>query len=127
MRLLALPLLLGLCAPDETISGYADPEAVWRLDTLHDAPFAAEATLRFPAEGEVTGAGPCNGFTATQTLPYPWIGIGPIRATRRACPALGEEARYFDALQAATLIEVSERVLILTDEAGRESVFTRVE
>ena len=120
-----LPLLLAACAGDETVSGYAGTDATWRLAELHGAPFAPPATLRSPAEGEVAGEGPCNAFRAPQAEPYPWIRIGPIAATRRACPALAEERRFFAALEAATLAEASDAVLILTDEAGREMVFRR--
>lgn len=123
MRAAALALALAGCGADETVSGQVDPATEWRLETLHGAPFAARATLRFPAPGEVAGAGPCNRFSARQTVPYPWIAIEGVRATRRACPELDAERRYFEALGAATLAEVSGGVLILTDGAGREAVF----
>ena len=123
--LCALPFAfsLGLC-PDETISGYTDPATTWRLTELDGAPFTASATLAFPEEGEVTGTGPCNGFRAGQTLPYPWIEITGIAATRRACPDLDAETAYFAALEAMTLAEVGGDILILSTTEGREMVFT---
>lgn len=121
-----LPVLLGFCAPDETISGYADREATWRLTHLGDAAFTAKATISFPDKGAVLGAGPCNSFRATQGVPYPWIEIGQIAATRRACPELDLEQQYFAALRSATLAEVSGTVLILTAEDGIELVFERI-
>ncbi|WP_179380051.1 META domain-containing protein [Jannaschia marina] len=122
--LCALPFAfaLGLC-PDETVSGYADPATTWVLTELDGAPFAPRATITFPEEGVVTGDGPCNRFTATQSVPIPWIEIRQVVSTRRACPDLEAEARYFDALQEMTLVEVTLDVLLLSTVEGREMVF----
>ena len=108
---------------DETISGYADPAIVWRLETLDERPFAGEATIRFPEQGIVTGSGPCNRFRAVQGAPYPWIEITWISATRRTCPALPAEREFLAALRQARLAEASKRVLILTTADGRDMVF----
>ncbi len=120
---LFLPLLLAACPKDETISGYADPEATFALQELDGRSFAAQATISFPEEGQVRGTGPCNGYSAEQNVPYPWFQLGPIRATRRACADLAQESDFFSALQAMTLIEVHGGTVILRDEAGREMVF----
>ena len=125
MRALALALLvLGGCA-DETVSGYTDSDAVWRLIEMDGAPVTAEATLRFPAEGQVSGTGPCNGFTARQEVPYPWIAIEAIASTRRACPDLAAESAYFSALGKVSQAEVLGDVLILRGADGEEMVFRR--
>lgn len=116
---------LAACAGDETISGYADREATYRLTELGGRPFAATATIRFPDEGRITGEAPCNSYSGTQAAPYPWFDPGPIAATRRACPDLDAEAAFFAALEAMTLAEVTGDVLILTDADGREMVFRR--
>ncbi len=120
---LPLALALGFC-PDETISGYAEPTATWNLTELDGVPFTAPATIAFPAAGEVVGTGPCNSFTATQAVPYPWIEIRKIAATRRACPDLEAEAAYFSALEAMTLAEAQGSYIILSTPDGREMVFT---
>ncbi|MEL6639928.1 MAG: META domain-containing protein [Pseudomonadota bacterium] len=111
------------CGPDETISGYANPQAVYGLRSVDGEEFAARATIAFPKEGEVTGTGPCNGFRSTQSAPYPWFALGPIAATRRACADLALEQTYFDALASMTLAEVSGPVLLLSNTDGRELVF----
>ncbi|MBJ3763603.1 META domain-containing protein [Maribius pontilimi] len=116
-------LALSACRGDETISAFAPPETVFALRSLDGTPAAARATIRFPRPGEVTGTGPCNAFSAAQTAPYPWFALGPIRATRRACPELGVEAAYFTALKQATIAEVSGDTLILSDPGGPELVF----
>jgi heat shock protein HslJ len=120
---LTFPILLTACLKDESVSGYAVPEAIYVLQELDAAAFTAGASLQFPGRGQVTGKGPCNGFRATQTLPYPWIEIQDLVATKRACPDLAAEATYFAALQAMTLAEVLGPVLILSNDDGRKMVF----
>lgn len=117
-----LLLLMG-CGPDETISGYADPEATYILQEVNGAPFPATASIQFPQEGQITGQGPCNTYSATQSAPYPWFDIGPILATRRACPALADEARFFETLSNMTLAEALGTTLILSNDAGTQMVF----
>lgn len=115
-------LLLTACA-DETISGYADPSATYRLVELNGAPFTANATISFPEPGQARGQGPCNTWFAAQSAPYPWIDLGSIAATKRACPDLKAEQAFFAALSQASLAEVSGTFLILTQRDGREMVF----
>ena len=124
-RLFGAALFLGLlsaCA-DETISGYADREATYRLVELNGEAFPSRATIAFPEPGTASGTGPCNRWSATQSAPYPWIALGPIAATRRACPNLEDEAAFFRALSDVTLAEILGDILILTTEDGREMVF----
>lgn len=124
IRILFITTLLSILGcTDETISGYADPAAVYRLVTLDEAPFMAEATIAFPEEGQIAGTGPCNRWSARQAVPYPWFEAGSILATKRACPELVEEAAFFAALGEMTLAEVQGPVLILSNDAGREMVF----
>ena len=123
---LLLPFLTLGCG-DETISGYAERTAVYSLTELDGAPYAATATISFPEPGRAAGEGPCNTWFATQSAPYPWIELGPIGATRRACPELEDETRFFEALSQVSLAEVLGPVLILTTEDGAELVFEAVE
>ncbi len=126
---LALTLLVisafGACSADETISGYADPEAVYDLAEFEGSTAQFEASIAFPEEGRTAGAGPCNQFIAEQSAPYPWFEIGPIAATRRACPELEAEQQFFERLGMMTLAEVSGDVLILSNDDGEEMVFRR--
>lgn len=110
-----LPVFVLGCA-DETISGYADPDATYSLIELNGSAFEQQATIKFPTEGRVEGTGPCNTWSARQTAPYPWIEMGPIAATRRACEHLELEAQFFDALARMSLAEVSGPVLVLSGE-----------
>ncbi|TFL17471.1 META domain-containing protein [Jannaschia formosa] len=119
---LLLPLLLMACK-DETVSGWSDPSTTWLLQEIDGTPFTARATLTFPEEGAVRGEGPCNLYTAQQTQPYPWLGMDRFVATRRACPDLPAESAFFSALLSMTLVEASDSVLILGNDAGGEMVF----
>ncbi|WP_226782166.1 META domain-containing protein [Oceaniglobus trochenteri] len=116
--------LLGACAAsDETISAFVDPDTEFRLESIAGKDFPATATISFPGEGKVLGKAPCNRWSAPQTEPYPWVKIGPILSTRRACPEQAAETAFFDALRAMTLIEATGTVVILSDGDAREMVF----
>ncbi|WP_235604608.1 META domain-containing protein [Sulfitobacter sp. EhC04] len=120
MRYFPLVALLALaaCDSDETLRAHGAADKEWRLVELQDAPFTATATLTFPEQGVVTGQGPCNSFSTTNTVPYPWFDAGPVIATRRACPDLAAESAYFTLLEAATLSEVLGNTLTLSDDSG---------
>jgi len=119
---LVLALLTAGCS-DEAISGYADREAVYRLEEIEGAAVPWQATITFPARGQVAGQAPCNAWSAKLLVPYPWFELGPIAATRRACLHMQGEAEFFAALESATLAEVAGDVLILSDDAGPILVF----
>ncbi len=121
--LLAIPALIASYFADETITGYGGADAVWRLTELDGAAFEASATLEFGADGAVFGQAPCNSFRAQQSVPYPWIEISAIAATKLACPDLAAEGAYLTALEQMTLAEVSGPVMILSNDYGREMVF----
>ncbi len=108
---------------DETISGYASRDAVYELVEMDGQFIDTEITIAFPGKGEVTGKAPCNRYRARQTVPLPWIEIGEITATKRACADLELEQRYFSALQTMTLAEIGGDILILSNDAGDELVF----
>ena len=124
LRFLFLGMTLSFlgCA-DETVSGYADPAAVYRLKEIGGEAFAARATITFPEEGQIVGEAPCNRWSAGQSAPYPWFDPGPIAATKRACADLVAETRFFQVLAAMTLAEVQGPVLILSNDDGVQMVF----
>ncbi|MCI2395839.1 META domain-containing protein [Aliiroseovarius sediminis] len=112
-----------MACKDETISGFADRKAVWKLLELDRKPFDADATIAFPKPGKIVGQAPCNSYSSEQKAPYPWFEIGPITATRMTCPAQAEETRYFNALTKMRQIEVQGDMMIMSNEAGRQMVF----
>ncbi len=116
----SLLAVLGLaaCQGDETLAGYVMPDTTFVLQRMGGEAVKARATIRFLPGGEVVGKAACNSYGAAQSAPYPWFELGPIRATRAACPQLDEEQAYFDALGQMTLAEISGDVLILSNEDG---------
>ena len=124
-RILSSVVLLAVLVgcTDETISGQVAETETFTLTSINGENEPAPVTLRFPAKGEVAGQAPCNGYTASQRAPLPWFEVGPIAATRRACPDLAFETRYFEALRAMTLIERQGAVLILSNDAGQTLTF----
>lgn len=116
-------LTLPMCHSDETLSGYGASDTVWSLVELDGHPFSAKAILIFPEPGRLSGEAPCNKFAGQQTAPYPWFKAEGVAATRRACPQLADETMFLDALNAMTLAEVGDKILILSTETGRQMVF----
>ena len=98
-------------------------DRVWTLQSLDGRPFAATATMQFPGRGRIAGRAPCNAYGAAMDAPYPWFELDRLAVTRRGCPDLPEERRYFAALGSMSQAEVSGDVLILRSEAGGEMVF----
>ena len=120
----ALPVLIAACSPDQTVSAFVESDASYRLVEIDGAPYTASATIAFPEQGIITGSAPCNSFSATQSAPYPWLEIGSIRATRRACPNMDEETRFLQLLSEMTLVEATADVIIMRNDDGRELVFS---
>ena len=115
---------LGACQGDETVRAYGAANVIWTLNEINGTPFPATASLRFAEEGKITGKAPCNGYSATMTVPYPWFDVSDIASTRMASPDLRAETAFFAALEAATISEVSGRTLFLTNPDGLSMVFT---
>lgn len=113
---------LSACA-DETVSGFAEPSTTYRLEQLNGAPFTARANITFPEKGKIAGQAPCNRYFGEQRAVYPWFEVGPLGATRMACPDLEAEGVFLQALQSARQVEINGGVLILSNEAGLEMVF----
>ena len=126
-HLIIIALILFTWRPDETIREYGAGDNLWELRTLNSMPFTAPATLQFTKRYQISGRGPCNTFTAKMDIPFPWFGVGPIAATKRACSDLKAEAAFFDALRNATLSRATADQLILSDETTDLMVFERAD
>ncbi|MBP7001425.1 META domain-containing protein [Amaricoccus sp.] len=116
--LLALALMLPTAAAADP--GLAGSE--WRPLDLAGTPFPAggEAFVRFGADGALTGSGGCNRFSGTYTIDGDTLTIGPVAATRMACPepAMSAEAALFRALAAAASFSRDGADLNLLDGDG---------
>ena len=122
--LIALAVIMtSACRTDESVTAFAGNVAVFTLQSIDGAVFAAMATINVSKAGKITGRGPCNRYFADQTAPYPWFNTGPIGSTRMTCSGLTAEAQFFDALRTMTLVEVLGGTLILSDNNGREMLF----
>ncbi|MDJ0821501.1 MAG: META domain-containing protein [Paracoccaceae bacterium] len=122
---LIFALLIAACAEAEGTGGYDAPDVIWVLQSLDGAPFAADATLRFPALDRIAGEAPCNLYSGAQTGRYPAFRTGPILSTKRACPELAAEGQFFTALERMTRAEQSGETMLLSSEDGGQMVFTR--
>ncbi|MFZ5964496.1 META domain-containing protein [Thalassococcus sp. BH17M4-6] len=124
-KFLACLAFVSACAQDETVFSYGAGERSFVLQSIDGAPVGARATLSFPAPGRISGQAPCNSFSGTQTVPYPWFNAGPLAVTRRACPDLAAEQAFLTALSEMTLVKVEEGTLRLSNDAGREMIFSQ--
>ncbi|MEM9434223.1 MAG: META domain-containing protein [Pseudomonadota bacterium] len=121
---LATVFILDQCSTeDETISGYVEPDRQWYVTSINDRPFTAEAFISFPEEGVIEGSGPCNAFTAKQTLPYPWFKVSDLSGPAQACTEFQAEQIFRVRLSLVTQAEVQGGVLILRDDDDIEMVF----
>ena len=127
-RVAALCLALGAsaCAGD-TANGFGGPDTVWKLVEINGAPFDANATLRFPAQGRIAGGAPCNSYFGALGGTYPAFNVPVIGASKRACPDLPAESAYFAALNAVDRASRDGDRLILSDASGPRLVFTRAD
>lgn len=124
MRLMwLLPLALMGCQTDETISGFAGTYTVWTLSDISGADFPARATIELLKPGQIAGQAPCNRYFASQDVPYPWFKVGPIGATKMACPELTHETVFLATLSRMSLAEVTGTTLILSNDDGETMVF----
>ena len=126
IRAAALTLLASIpaCQADETVARYGAADRLWTLQTLNGTAFSTTATLEFDSGGPVSGQAPCNRFSATNTVPYPWFQLTPIVATRAACPDLEAETAYLAALSRMTQSEVRQGSLFLRNDENEEMIFT---
>lgn len=108
---------------DETLAGYMPDKTVWRLTEMDGATVQTPITIQFGPRGTVTGQAPCNRYQALQTVPYPWFRLEGLVSTKRACPDLAQESRFFETLQSMTLSEVSGPILLLRTESGAVLAF----
>lgn len=120
---LTLAALVSACQGDETVAGYGAANKMWHLTELAGTPYNAKATLSFPEEGQISGQAPCNRYSTTMTVPYPWFEAGPIQSTKMACPGLDAEHAFFQALTNMTQSEVLGDTMILRNDAALEMVF----
>ena len=103
----------------------------WLLKNLSgsDVLDNVQATLAFPEEGKIAGKGSCNQFFGTAEIKGDAIKLGPLGSTRMACPepAMNQEAKYLEALQAAERFEWKDPYLLIYCKGFEKPLqFTRI-
>jgi heat shock protein HslJ len=136
--ILTLALATSFCAPDRKPNRATVPAAVtaaasatatakaetfnlvgteWQLQDLAGNGIAADVhpTLAFPEAGKVAGNGSCNRFFGPSQIAGNELKLGPLGGTRMACPepAMSQETKYLDALQAAERYEWKDPYLLI--------------
>ena len=66
-------------------------------------------------------------MSGTNKLPYPWFSFTLISSTKMACPDVGQENIFIDALNNATLVEILNDVMILSNTEDLNMVFRAVD
>lgn len=123
-RLMLAALLAAGCAreplavvqsplPAKTLSGQT-----WVLDSLGGEAIVNPVTATF-ADGQLTGVAPCNSFVGAYEGTGQPLRIGPLAATRRACPDLALEDRFLTALGQTAEASFTAAQMELRDAAGQ--------
>lgn len=123
--LTAAMLLLGGCAaalpPAGTLTGPA-----WTIESIAGEASARPATLRFE-EARLAGQGPCNRYAGAWRMEGGALRVGPLVATRMACPepAMAQEARLLRLLDTGRLERLTADRLEITGADGARLVARR--
>lgn len=84
----------------------------WQITEVAGAPIVAGPSLdlRFDTQGRMAGHAGCNSWFTEYALSGEGLSIGPIGATRMACPPpiLDQEARLFAALARVTRFDLTD-------------------
>lgn len=116
-------LLLAACVSPAMSEGEIE-EVDWHLVGLEGQAVGWKASLRFDGDS-VTGKAPCNSFGGANAAKLPGVSLGPLRATRMACPDLAQEAAFFETLAAMQRAELDQGHLYLIGAEGRIMEFAR--
>jgi heat shock protein HslJ len=96
----------------------------WKLVALDGRPFQSSSEhgpyLVFETnEQRVRGSGGCNRLTGTYRQEGDDLTIGPLAATKMACPDLAAESAFLAALERVRHVAIAGRNLTLSDADGR--------
>ncbi len=122
--LTAAMLLLGGCAAAFTIaspSGGTLAGPAWTIESIAGEAPARPATLRFE-EARLAGQGPCNRYAGAWRMEGGALRIGPLVATRMACPepAMAQEVLLLRLLDTGRLERLTaDRLEIIGTDGAR--------
>lgn len=97
-----------------SITGIDWRPVVIGADTMPDD---SGMSVQFAVDGSINGNGGCNGFFGSVEKTETGISIGPLGATRKACPQpiMDRESAFLDALQNTTSFQTGKESLQLLD------------
>jgi heat shock protein HslJ len=114
---LAVSSIREVKAPPAPAAAFQLANSEWLLKDLGGSEVLdnVQATLAFQEGGKVSGNGSCNRFFGSAKINGNVIELGPLGATRMACPeaVMNQEAKYMGALQAADHFEWKAPYLLL--------------
>lgn len=103
----------------------AEPDLLigtWTAEEIGGAPRTpgVASFITLTGDGKVRGRGGCNSFSGRWEVVDGVLTIGPLGATRRACPppTMDQEARFFSALESARGFRMQQGLLVLLDADG---------
>ena len=98
----------------------------WRPTSVEGeaVPDDTDQFVRFEVDGSISGHGGCNRFFGALTNVDGSIEVGPLGATRMACPEpiMSREMAFLDAVQKTRGFDFRKENLRLLDEKGGELV-----
>jgi heat shock protein HslJ len=112
-------------------AGAAGIEGSWAVlsvlydDAIRSVVADTEPTAEFSADGTISGSTGCNDFHGPYDLQGKTLEVGPLTATKKACPsaeASEQEAGYLTALESAVRIEQAGPQLTLLNADGQKAV-----
>jgi len=100
----------------------------WKLGSIDgvalDPPTGRkEAHFILRPDYRVTGFGGCNTFNGNWEMEADHLAIGPLMATRMACPEMDLEHAFLAALDGDVITEIESEMLTITGSNGTELVF----
>ena len=94
----------------------------WRATYIGAEPVPADAGVwvQFEVDGSISGNAGCNSFFGSLEKTESGVKVGPLGATRMACPepAMSRETAFLGALQQATAFEVAGQRMMSLDSEG---------
>jgi putative lipoprotein len=94
----------------------------WRAVSIGDEAIPANSGIyiRFEVDGSIEGNAGCNGFFGSLEQRGSGVGVGPLGATRMACPdpIMSREMSFIDAVQKMASFQSTSDSLSLLDEEG---------
>lgn len=105
MHSIRFAILLPSFVVQAAMAAPSELSGEWRVEELNGAPLVdgSLATIRFSADGKVSGRGSCNRYGASFRVDQDRISFSPAMATRMACaPALmAQESLFFSIIEKA--------------------------